>query len=162
VCGDVGREVIRLTHFQGDLTQGQGPYLLLTPYPYILLCGAVCAHHNCLRFQSELAAQRQESCGLRLARATAYRLSIVAHVVLLLLPPLLSPVFLQGGNSNTFTVDARIRIPAGQVKLYRLVSQHVSYVWDSMHNKRAVKYAVPVSDPHCSACCRPAWGWMLG
>jgi hypothetical protein len=24
VCGDVGREVIRLTHFQGDSTQGQG------------------------------------------------------------------------------------------------------------------------------------------
>jgi hypothetical protein len=34
VCGDVGREVIRLTHFQGDLTQGQGPYLLLTPYTH--------------------------------------------------------------------------------------------------------------------------------
>jgi serine/threonine protein kinase len=28
VCGDVGREVIRLTHFQGQ-SQGQGPYLLL-------------------------------------------------------------------------------------------------------------------------------------
>jgi hypothetical protein len=32
VCGDVGREVIRLTHSQGKLIQGQGPYLLLTPY----------------------------------------------------------------------------------------------------------------------------------
>jgi hypothetical protein len=28
VCGDEGREVIRLTHFQGQ-SQGQGPYLLL-------------------------------------------------------------------------------------------------------------------------------------
>jgi hypothetical protein len=33
VCGDVGREVIRLTHFQGQ-SQGQGPYLLLTPYTH--------------------------------------------------------------------------------------------------------------------------------
>jgi hypothetical protein len=30
VCGDVGREVIQLTHFQGQ-SPGQGPYLL-TPY----------------------------------------------------------------------------------------------------------------------------------
>jgi hypothetical protein len=34
VCGDVGREVIRLTHSQGNLIQGQGPYLLLTPYTH--------------------------------------------------------------------------------------------------------------------------------
>jgi hypothetical protein len=33
VCGDVGREVIRLTHFQGQ-SQGQGPYLLLTLYTH--------------------------------------------------------------------------------------------------------------------------------
>jgi hypothetical protein len=33
VGGDVGREVIRLTHFQGQ-SQGQGPYLLLTPYTH--------------------------------------------------------------------------------------------------------------------------------
>jgi hypothetical protein len=33
VCGDVGREVIRLTHFQGQ-SQGQGPCLLLTPYTH--------------------------------------------------------------------------------------------------------------------------------
>jgi hypothetical protein len=33
VCGEVGREVIRLTHFQGQ-SQGQGPYLLLTPYTH--------------------------------------------------------------------------------------------------------------------------------
>jgi hypothetical protein len=34
VCGDVGREVIPLyTHFQGQ-SQGQGPYLLLTPYTH--------------------------------------------------------------------------------------------------------------------------------
>jgi hypothetical protein len=33
VCGDVGREVIRLTHFQGQ-SQGQGPYLLLKPYTH--------------------------------------------------------------------------------------------------------------------------------
>jgi hypothetical protein len=36
VCGDVGREVIRLTHFQGQ-SQGQGPYLLLTPYTHIYM-----------------------------------------------------------------------------------------------------------------------------
>jgi len=29
VCVDEGREVIWLTHFQGDLPQGQGPYLHL-------------------------------------------------------------------------------------------------------------------------------------
>jgi hypothetical protein len=34
VCGDVGREVIRLTHSQGNLIHGQGPYLLLTPYTH--------------------------------------------------------------------------------------------------------------------------------
>jgi hypothetical protein len=34
VCGDVGREVIQLTHSQGNLIQGQGPYLLLTPYTH--------------------------------------------------------------------------------------------------------------------------------
>jgi hypothetical protein len=34
VWGDVGREVIRLTHSQGNLIQGQGPYLLLTPYTH--------------------------------------------------------------------------------------------------------------------------------
>jgi hypothetical protein len=34
VCGDVGREVIRLTHSQGNLIQGQRPCLLLTPYTH--------------------------------------------------------------------------------------------------------------------------------
>jgi hypothetical protein len=34
VCVDVGREVIRLTHSQGNLIQGQGPYLLLTSYTH--------------------------------------------------------------------------------------------------------------------------------
>jgi hypothetical protein len=34
VCGDVGREVIRLTYSQSNLIQGQGPYLLLTPYTH--------------------------------------------------------------------------------------------------------------------------------
>jgi hypothetical protein len=33
VCGDVGREFSRHTHFQGQ-SQGQGPYLLLTPYTH--------------------------------------------------------------------------------------------------------------------------------
>jgi hypothetical protein len=49
VCGDVGREVIRLTHFQGDLTKGQGPYLLLTPYTHGVLhvdCEGPCADPN--------------------------------------------------------------------------------------------------------------------
>jgi hypothetical protein len=46
VCGDVGREVIRLTHSQGNLIQGQGPYLLLTPYTHGVLhvdCEGPCA-----------------------------------------------------------------------------------------------------------------------
>jgi hypothetical protein len=34
VCDDVGREVIRLTHSQGNLIHGQGPYLLFTPYTH--------------------------------------------------------------------------------------------------------------------------------
>jgi hypothetical protein len=34
VCGDVGREVIWLTHSQGNLIRGQGPYLLLTAYTH--------------------------------------------------------------------------------------------------------------------------------
>jgi hypothetical protein len=64
VCGDVGREVIRLTHFQGDLTQGQGPYLLLTPYthgvPHVDCEGPWCCDPN----QSPAATRRKapETC----------------------------------------------------------------------------------------------------
>jgi hypothetical protein len=95
VCGDVGREVIRLTHFQGQ-SQEQGPYLLLTPYthgvPHVD-CEGPCAVFyglkllSCVRWLADDGYTTACCCCCCYCSlcATAVRVTAAAAAVLLLL-----------------------------------------------------------------------------